>query len=93
MGGRPPIYTEVREHIERGVELIEEAMRDGRVCPREQVAIHQHHTVTLGIAEEHEFTSRLAQALTSGGLTKRTYYGAKEYDRTYGTGELTEKVA
>ena len=88
-----PMYTRLREHVERGVELIEEAMRDGEICEREQLEIYRHHQETLSLSEEHEFTSQLAMSLLHGGMTRRTYYAAREYDRTYGTGELSEHIA
>lgn len=87
-----PMHTRLRQHIEDGCELFEEAMRDGLICSREQEMIGAHWTQTLDLSEEHELTTRLALALQHGGFTKRSFYAGREYDALYGTGELAEQL-
>ncbi len=87
-----PMHTRLRQHIEDGCELFEEAMRDGLICPREQEVIGAHWMVTLDLSEEHELTTRLALALQHGGFTRRAFYTGREYDALYGTGEIAEHL-
>lgn len=84
-----PMCTRLRAHIEAGLELLEEAMRDGVIDAREQISLRSHIAETLALSEEHEATTKLALALQHGGFTRRTYYAGREVDTLYGNGELT----
>jgi len=87
-----PMCTRLREHVEAGMALLDAATRDGVIDAFEQAGLRAHQAETLSLSEEHESTTRLAIALQHGGYTKRTYYGGRELDAVYGTGELSAQL-